>query len=58
MRPDECLPGEYVKGETTRTALTRADAVALRFEGFKPRETTPVDEPTEPVVPADPEENE
>jgi hypothetical protein len=54
-------PGSYVKGEDVRTANTRAEAVALVFDGYKLKdeaeqvESPEVDEPDEDVNPDAPE---
>lgn len=56
MSDSNYAPGTYVKGDVERVALSSRDAVALAFEGFKPKADAPAAEEQkveEPSAPAD-----
>ena len=42
-------PGVYAKGDLVKVAQTKAQAVALVFDGYKPQENAPVADATPAV---------
>lgn len=43
MSESNYAPGTYVKGDVERVAASSRDAVALVFEGYKPKANAPVE---------------
>lgn len=61
MSENQYAPGTYVKGDVEREALSSRDAVALAFDGFRPKHILGLPEETaieEPAAPFSPEETE